>query len=155
MTMKITSRIPAVLVLAAALMGCGGAGDDGPPDLSGGDLRCVACGMAVADPRFAVAIRTSEGEIAAYDAVECAVRDLRTRTGARAPTETWLADLPTAALHPAAQMTVVLADFPSPMGGGYAAFADPSVAAAETERRAGVAGSLEQFVAGALRRPGN
>ncbi|MGD9547489.1 MAG: hypothetical protein AB7V45_08050 [Candidatus Krumholzibacteriia bacterium] len=154
--MTITSRIPAVLVLAAAAwMGCGGAGDDGPPDLSGGDLRCSACGMAVADPRYAAAIRTPEGGIAAYDAIECAVRDLRTRTGARAPAEIWLSDMPTAALRPASGMTVVLADFPSPMGGGYAAFADPSVAAAETERRAGVAGSLEQFVAGALRRPGN
>ncbi|MFH2052062.1 MAG: hypothetical protein ABIK96_06305 [bacterium] len=153
--MTITSRIPAVLFVAVALMGCGGAADDGPPDLSGGDLRCAACGMAVADPRYAAAIRTPEGEIAAYDAIECAVRDLRTRTGARAPAEIWLPDLPTGALHQAAGMTVVLADYPSPMGGGYAAFADPSVAAAEAERRAGVAGALDQFIAGALRRPGS
>ncbi|MBE0566858.1 MAG: hypothetical protein IH621_12910, partial [Krumholzibacteria bacterium] len=107
-----------ILAVAAAvfLAGCGGGTADGPPGLSGGDLRCTACGMAVADPRFAAAIRTTGGGVEAYDAIECLVRDLRTRTGERAPVETWLANLPTGALHPAEAMTVVLADFPSPMG---------------------------------------
>lgn len=146
----------AVLAAAAValLAGCGGADAEGPPDLSGGDLRCAACGMAVSDPRYAAAIRTAAGGVEAYDAIECLVRDLRTRTGERAPAATWLADLPTGALHPAEAVTVVLADFPSPMGGGYAAFLSAETAAVEAARRGGVAGPLAEFVAGTLRRPG-
>ena len=114
---------------------------------------CVACGMAVSDPAFAAAARLADGTVLAYDAPECLVRDLRTRTGAAAPAAVWLTDLPTATLRPAATMTLVLADFPSPMGGGYAAFADPLVAAAEAEQRGGVAAPLQDFVAGTARRP--
>ncbi len=139
------------LLLAA---GCGGGGGaDGPPVLAMGTDRCAACSMAVSDARFAAAARLPDGTQLAYDAIECLVRDLRTRTGAAAPAGTWLADLPTATLLPADVVTVVLADFASPMGGGYAAFADPAVAAAEAERRGGVAGPLDAFVAGTLRRP--
>ena len=144
-----------LLLSVAILVGCGGRTTEGPPDLTTGDPRCAACGMAVADPKFAAAIRTTGGEIAAYDAIECLVRDLRSRTGDRAPAEIWLADLPTGELQPAARMTVVLADFPSPMGGGYAAFLSPQTAADEARRRSGVSGALAQFVDGTLRRPGS
>lgn len=146
-------RILAALVAVAVLAGCGGRSGDGPPDLKTGDRRCAACGMAVANPRFAAAIRTADEKIAAYDAIECLVRDLRSRKGSRAPDEIWLADLPTGELQPAARMTVVLADFPSPMGGGFAAFLSPQTAVDEARRRSGVAGSLAQFVAGTLQRP--
>lgn len=150
-----TTRSILAVAAVVILAGCGGGGAaDGPPDLSGGDLRCTACGMAVSDPRFAAAIRTTGGEVEPYDAIECLVRDGRSRTGERAPAETWLSDLPTGALHPAAAMTVVLADFPSPMGGGYAAFLSAETAAVEAARRGGVAGPLAEFVAGTLRRPG-
>lgn len=155
LTMTRSTKILAALIAAAVLAGCGGGSAEGPPDLSAGDRRCAACGMAVADPKFAAAIRTPKDEIEAYDAIECLVRDLRSRTGARTPAEIWLADLPTGALQPAARMTVVLADFPSPMGGGYAAFLSPQVAADEARRRSGVAGALQQFVDGTLRRPGS
>lgn len=155
MTMHRRTVMLTALISLANLAGCGGGSAEGPPDLTTGDRRCAACGMAVADPKFAAAIRSADDGIEAYDAIECLVRDLRSRTGARAPAETWLADLPTGALQPAAEMTVVLADFPSPMGGGYAAFLSPRTAADEAQRRSGVAGSLEQFVAGTLRRPGS
>lgn len=154
MQMNRSGRILAALISFAVVAGCGGGSAEGPPDLSSGDRRCAACGMAVADPKFAAAILTPEDKVEAYDAIECLVRDLRSRTGARAPAEIWLADLPTGALQPAALLTVVLADFPSPMGGGYAAFLSPQTAAAEARRRSGVAGPLEQFVDGSLRRPG-
>ena len=148
-----TTRSILAVAAVVILAGCGGGAADGPPDLSGGDLRCTACGMAVADPKFAAAIRTTGGEVEPYDAIECLVRDVRSRTGERAPAETWLSDLPTGALHPAVAMTVVLADFPSPMGGGYAAFLSAETAAAEAARRGGVSGPLAEFVAGTLRRP--
>ncbi len=145
------------LLLTAGFGGCGGGGEtaDGPPELVMGDARCTACTMAVADPAFAAAARLDDGQVLAYDAIECLVRDLRSRSGADAPTAIWVADLPSKTLRPAASMTVVLANFPSPMGGGYAAFADAGLAASEAEKRGGVAGPLEAFVAGTLRRPGN
>lgn len=155
LTMTRSAKILTALIAAAVLAGCDGGTAEGPPDLTTSDRRCAACGMAVADPKFAAAIRTTDGEVEAYDAIECLVRDLRSRTGARAPAETWLADLPTGALQPAARMTVVLADFPSPMGGGYAAFLSPQAAADEAQRRSGVAGPLAQFVDGTLRRLGS
>lgn len=141
--------------LALLLMtGCGGGGaTDGPPSLTMGQDRCAACSMAVSDPAFAAAARLADGTVLAYDAPECLVRDLRTRTGATAPAAIWLADLPSATLRPADTMTLVLADFPSPMGGGYAAFADAALAATEANARHGVAAPLAAFVAGTARRP--
>ncbi|MFN2370794.1 MAG: hypothetical protein ABR506_06515 [Candidatus Krumholzibacteriia bacterium] len=153
MPKTILALVAVSLVAVALLAGCGGGNADGPPDLSDADLRCTACGMAVTDPKFAAAIRTTGGGVEAYDSIECLVGDLRTRTGERAPAGIWLSDLPSGELHPAAAMTVVLADFPSPMGGGYAAFLSAETAAAEAARRGGVAGPLAEFVAGNLRRP--
>ncbi len=147
-------KYPWLILAMALLAGCGGgAGDDGQPVLKLGEDLCAACGMKVTDAKFAAAALTLEGASLAYDAIECLVRDLRTRRGEATPTQIWLPDLATGTLHPSAEMTVVLADFPSPMGGGYAAFSDSDRAAQEAAQRGGVAGELSAFVTGTLHRP--
>ena len=145
----------ALTIVVCLLTGCGGSEKaDGVPVLAIGEDACAACGMKVADAGYAAAARLPDGQTLAYDAIECLVRDLRVRRGDGAPAGIWLPDFASGGeLKPAADMTVVLADYPSPMGGGYAAFADPAVAAAEAASRDGVAGPLQGFVDGSLRRP--
>lgn len=139
---------PALSLMLTA--GCGGGGEDTPAVHLGSDV-CVSCRMTVDDAKYAAAIRTGDGAVLTYDAIECLVRDLRTRRGADAPAEVWLPDFAAAGeLHHADEMTVVRAGFPSPMGGGYAAFADADVAAREAATRDGVAGPLTGFVDGSL-----
>ena len=147
--------LPGLLLFAALLAGCGGKPDQGagPPILALGQDVCAACGMTISDPVFAAAARFPDGGDRAYDAIECLVGDLRRKTGAAAPTAIWLADFPAQGrLHPAAEMTVVWADFASPMGGGFAAFADADQAAEAAAARSGVAGPLAGFVDGSLRK---
>lgn len=152
---------PFLTVLAGLMLilvwgGCGGkdTGSEGVPTLNLGQDVCMACGMKVSAPLFAAVARDPDGETLAYDAIECLVRDLRTRRGDKAPSGIWLPDFAAGGeLRPVAEMTVVLADFASPMGGGYAAFSDATRAATEATQRHGVAGKLEDFVAGTLQRP--
>jgi hypothetical protein len=130
------------------MAGCGG-GEEIPALRYGEDV-CAACGMDVTDPAFAALAVTSEGERRPYDSIECAVRDLR----AHDPSLRGEVLLPDHAdpgtLHPWRAMTVVRADYPSPMGGGYAAFVDARTAAAEAESRGGTSGSLQGFVEGTV-----
>lgn len=104
----------------------------GPPAIRLG-AECAACGMPIEDLRFACE-RPLGRQWRAYDSIECLVRD----GGASGPA--WLADYDRSTLAAAESLWVVKGDFPSPMGGGLAAFRDRTAAdevAARTDGRVG------------------
>ena len=109
------------LVLAVAAAGCGARGD-GPPPIRAG-TACARCGMGIEDLKFP-ATRRVETKWLAYDAIECLIADRARLEGGPA----WLTDYETKALLPEDSAWVLHGDFPSPMGGGLAAFADRAVA---------------------------
>jgi nitrous oxide reductase accessory protein NosL len=104
--------------LAAFLTAAGCASPGVPPPIARG-TPCAACGMEVQDLRFACQRRAGRAW-RVYDAIECLLRDARSGDGAAAPA--WLADYDRQTLHEADSMWVVQGEFPSPMGGGLAAF---------------------------------
>jgi hypothetical protein len=77
--------------------------------------------MGVAEMRFACETRR-DGKWRTFDSIECLLADLSAGDAA------WLTDYDTRALHAADSMWVVHGAFPTPMGGGYAAFLDPVAA---------------------------
>ncbi|HKQ59528.1 MAG TPA: hypothetical protein VJY35_16820 [Candidatus Eisenbacteria bacterium] len=119
MRMRDARPLPWIAVALAAFLsaaGCAGPGVS-PPIAIG--TPCVACGMDVRDLRFACQRRAGRAW-RVYDAIECLLRDARAGDGAVAPA--WLADYDRQTLHEADSMWVVQGEFPSPMGGGLAAF---------------------------------
>jgi nitrous oxide reductase accessory protein NosL len=115
-----TRGVAGALALLLALAGCDGA--EGPPRITAG-MRCDACGMEIADLRFATARRVERGW-RRFDSIECLVRDRGTGPGGAA----WLTDYDGIVLHPEDSVWVVRGSFPSPMGGGLAAFRSRSTA---------------------------
>jgi nitrous oxide reductase accessory protein NosL len=109
------------LVLAVAAAGCGARGDGPPPIRSG--AACARCGMSIEDLKFA-ATRRIETKWRAYDSIECLIGDRARVEGGPA----WLTDYESKTLLPEAAAWVLHGDFPSPMGGGLAAFADRATA---------------------------
>jgi len=139
--------------LAVFLLGCGGGEADSPPAVALGKASCAVCGMKISDPLFVAVSRTSEGETLTFDDPGCLIRHLRERRD-------WVGDRIWMAAYddegmlvPQGGVTLVGAEFPSPMGSGFAAFLDPATAGEEARIRGGVAGPLEDFVSGALQRP--
>jgi nitrous oxide reductase accessory protein NosL len=127
--MRRPERRPSWLWLAAFLVAAGCAPAKGPPPIAAG-APCAACGMAVRDLRFACERKHDRGW-RVYDAIECLIRDAGGAGGAAAVAaipEAWLADYDTQRLHPADSLWVVRGEFASPMGGGFAAFADRAAA---------------------------
>lgn len=134
----------ALLLLATGCSGTGSASD--PPAIEAGVSTCSACGMTIRDLRFAAAWTGEDGEVLRYDDVACLLRDLRDGLD---PAGAWLSDFTApGSLHRAAAMVLVRADFPSPMGGGYAAFSDPGTARVRSKERNGISGRLTEFVDG-------
>jgi nitrous oxide reductase accessory protein NosL len=110
----------AAAAIVLSLGGC--AAPFGPPAIRLG-APCAACGMQVQDLRFACE-RGSARRYRVYDSIECLLRD-----AAAIPAGTvYLADYDQSALHAADSMWVVRGDFPTPMGGGYAAFLERAAA---------------------------
>lgn len=107
--------IGAALALAL-VMGAGCSRESGPPRIEIGK-PCVTCGMAVQEIRFAGLLRGEKGD-RQFDSIECLLKDAASRD-ARA----YLADYDGGGLHAAESVWVVKGDFPTPMGGGLAAFA--------------------------------
>ena len=106
----------AVLVLAvvlAAVAGC--SRTSSPPRVEIG-TPCATCGMAIQEIRFAGLLRGDGGD-RPYDSIECLVKGMTERV-ARA----YLSDYDQGTLHAAESVWVVKGDFPTPMGGGLAAF---------------------------------
>ena len=136
-------RFAAFLALALALAGC--ASRSGPRPIATG-TPCATCGMRIQDLRYACEAER-EGALRVYDSIECLLRE------GPAPARAWLADYDTRALHAADSSWVVQADIPSPMGGGYAAFIDPAVAAEIASSRNGRVGRLGDFASGGAEAP--
>lgn len=129
--------------LALLLLVAGCAAPVGPPAIEAG-TPCAACGMGIQDLRFACERRTADGW-RAFDAIECLMRDV---AGAPAIRDAWLADYDTAALLPADSLWVVHGDFPTPMGGGLAAFGRRSAADSVALATRGRVDRLGAFAAG-------
>jgi copper chaperone NosL len=142
------SRSTALVALLFLGAGCAGKDASGPPPVAVGTDACAVCGMIVKDPHYAAAVRDG-ARVLAYDAIECLVR-ARRQAGGSVSDAIWIADVDTGALHPQSAVTVVQGGYPSPMGGGFAAFSDPARARAEAEARGGAAGTLADAVSGAL-----
>jgi nitrous oxide reductase accessory protein NosL len=109
------------LVAFALLLALGCAPASGPPAIRLGDT-CTRCGMEIRSRRFACERRTA-GRWQVYDSIECLLED-----GPGVDADTWLSDYDSEALQRADSLWVLHGSFPTPMGGGYAAFASRSAA---------------------------
>ncbi|MHB1224882.1 MAG: hypothetical protein ACYC2G_12710 [Gemmatimonadaceae bacterium] len=65
----------AVLAVVAAVGGCAPAG---PREIAYGEEPCGFCRMTITDPRFGAQVRTAQGRVQAFDAIECAASFART-----------------------------------------------------------------------------
>lgn len=106
---------------------------------------CTACSMTIGDARFAC-VRHDGDRWKSYDSIECLLRDGGV-TGAAA----WLADYDTRRLVPADSLWVVHGDFPTPMGGGWAAFARKQAADDVAQETHGTVARFGDVVAEAAR----
>ncbi|MEP7027579.1 MAG: hypothetical protein ABI960_03190 [Candidatus Eisenbacteria bacterium] len=126
------------LALPAALAaGCAG---DAPPALHAG-MTCGRCGMSISQLEYACERRVDRGW-KRYDSIECLLAD----EARRGEGEAYLVDYDSRALHAVDSMWVVRGDFPSPMGGGYAAFLVRGAADEIAARTAGRVDRLAGFV---------
>jgi nitrous oxide reductase accessory protein NosL len=132
------NALPAAAALAAllALSSCAPAGR--PPRIEIG-MRCDACGMDIGDLRFAAERSVGKGW-RRYDSIECLMRDAAATPGGAV----WLPDYDRSTLHPADSLWVVKGSFPSPMGGGLAAFL---VRASADSVAAQTSGRVDRFAA--------
>jgi len=96
--------------------------------------------MSVEDRRFACERADARG-YRVYDSIECLLRDAPGRSGAM-----WLADYDRATLHAADSLWVVRGEFPSPMGGGFAAFLERAAAERVAAATRGRVDRLAAFV---------
>jgi nitrous oxide reductase accessory protein NosL len=114
----------ALVLLVATLAGCA---PQGPPAIRIG-MTCAACGMTVEDLRFACTRRdpaTRGTGWRVYDSIECLAREWQPGLALR---DVHAADYDQKHLHRADSLWVVKGSFPSPMGGGLAAFLDRDAA---------------------------
>ncbi len=127
-----------LLALALAPTGCGR--QAGPPPIARG-TPCAGCGMTVDDLHFACELRVKD-TWRVYDSIECLLPDARADRASRA----WLPDYDSRALHAADSLWVVKGSFPSPMGGGYAAFLDRGAAEEVASRTSGRVARFAEMV---------
>ena len=139
-----SERQLALLVALTFAVAAGRSRDPGPPRIQVGE-PCATCGMAVQEVRFAGLVR-GENEDRQYDSIECLIQDTRPG-GARI----YLADYDQGDLHAADSLWVVKGDFPTPMGGGLAAFASIESARDVAERTHGRVTRFAELVAEAER----
>ena len=137
------SPIGAVVLAAALVASCAPAG---PPVIAAG-TECATCGMPIDDRRFACARRDPAARRKAwrvYDSIECLARD--GKIGAT-PHDVYASDYDQARLHRGDSLWVVHGSFPSPMGGGLAAFLDRGAARAVADQTRGVVTTLDSLLA--------
>lgn len=139
-------RLPCIAAIAAwllpALLLAGCAPRSGPPPIPVGD-RCASCGMTIRDLHFACE-REVGGKYRAYDAIECLVKDARKEPGGAV----YLPDYDAGTLAAADSMWVVKGTFPTPMGGGLAAFRDRAAADAIAGQTGGRVGRFAELLTG-------
>ena len=128
----------AIAILALGAAGCGRTG--GRPEITIGS-RCTACGMAIHDTHFAC-VRGADGKYRQYDSIECLLRDGPPRAGE----SIYLPDYDGQRLCASDSVWVVKGSFPTPMGGGLAAFASERSARDVSARVQGRVGRLHQFL---------
>jgi copper chaperone NosL len=121
-------------LVGLALIACA---TSGPPAIRIGS-PCAGCGMTIEDRRFACE-RLARGAWKQYDSIECLARD------GGVGGAIWLSDYDRAALAPTESLWVVRGDFPSPMGGGLAAFRDRAAADEVAARTRGRVGRLAEI----------
>lgn len=128
LTLVITAMLALVFAVVA---GC--SREAGPPRIEIG-RPCVTCGMPVREVRFAGLLREERQarQDRQYDSIECLVKD-----AAAGNARVFLADYDQGALHAAESVWVVKGDFPTPMGGGLAAFASVESAREVAEQTRG------------------
>ena len=102
---------------------------------------CASCGMSIRDTHFAC-VRGSNGGYRQFDSIECLLRDGAPRHGE----SIYLPDYDQSRLCLADSVWVVQGSFPTPMGGGFAAFATESSARDVGARTNGRVGRLQDFV---------
>ena len=100
--------------------------------------------MEIHDARFACERRLA-GRWRVYDSIECLLRDTGESPGGAA----WLADYDGRSLHAADSMWIAQGEFPSPMGGGYAAFLDSAAAGDVAGASSGSVARLAELLAAA------
>jgi copper chaperone NosL len=101
----------------------------GPPGIRYGVDRCQACGMLIADPRFAAAARVGE-RARRYDDIGCLLRDAGDALAAQRAVA-WVHDLPSERWLEAPRAWYVrAAALRTPMGSGLAAYPDRDTARA-------------------------
>ncbi len=138
--MRANRRSIVLVSVLAAVAAAGCAAGDRPRIARG--ATCASCSMEIADLRFAAARRVA-GRWRAYDAIECLIRDAAARPGGPA----WLSDYDGQTLHPQDSMWVVKGEFPSPMGGGFAAFTERAAADDVAAQTRGAVGRLADWPA--------
>jgi len=131
--------LPGWLLLAALLAAMGCARTDAPRVRLG--EPCASCGMNIRDTHFAC-VRGSHGHYRQYDSIECLLRE----GPARAGESIFLPDYDLKQLWLADSVWVVQGSFPTPMGGGFAAFAAERSARDVGARTHGRVGRLHQFL---------
>jgi copper chaperone NosL len=128
-------------LLAAALSACNRTELTGPPDLRLGRDECAECGMIINEDRCSSALLISTDgtrEHALFDDIGCML-DYSPELPA-VIIESFVHDHPTRVWLTAHDATFILADeksFPTPMGSGLAAFADPAAAQRAADTHAG------------------
>ncbi len=132
--------VGAVALALALVLAAGCARDDAPPPIAAG-AECATCGMSAGNRRFACEQKV-DGAWRVYDCIECLAGDADAAhrlaaAGASARARVYLADYDSRTLHRADSLCVVHGAFASPMGGGYAAFADRAAAASLAAARQG------------------
>lgn len=120
-------RLVAALAAVSVLAGCGPR-DDRPVPIPEGAL-CARCGMEIHDRRLACEV-VSSGKARFFDSIEC-LRDDPASQGPRA--HPYLTDYDDGSLRSLSEVFIVHGNFPTPMGGGLAAFRD-SLAAQRVAR---------------------
>lgn len=127
------------LAAAALLLAIGCARNDDPRVQIG--APCASCGMSIRDTHFAC-VRGNGGRYRQFDSIECLLRDGPARSGEAI----YLPDYDQSRLCLADSVWVVQGSFPTPMGGGFAAFATEASARDVSARTNGRVGRLQDFV---------
>ncbi len=123
--------VPAILLSGALVAGAAGCSRSAGPSPIRLGTPCSTCGMEVEDLQFACE-SVREGAPRVYDSIECLLLDRP-----QGKDRVYLADYDSRALFRAESLWIVKGRFPTPMGGGFAAFASRSAADEVAARAAG------------------